>query len=93
MRSGRDGAATIEFDNCRKVCGYAAIFLIPLSEPELSGHTPEEEVRREELGNALSEADVIITELSVVCVEKGVRIRMTREPMGVGSLSLNTSTQ
>lgn len=39
-----------------------------------------------EVGKALEEkfdGDDDVTELEVVCVEKGIRIRMTREPLGV----------
>ena len=76
MQNGRDGAEALEFDNGREACNYAASFLIPFSEHAVSAPTPE--------GKALSEADVDITELSVICMEKGVRIRMTREPLGLG---------
>lgn len=85
VRTLPDGAETLEFDNGREACNYAASFLIAFSEHVFPAPTPDEERRRRELGKALeeqsggddrdpdeSEANVEITELAVVCVEKGV---------------------
>jgi len=93
MKNGREGAETLEFENGREACNYAASFLIPFSE---DAHAPThgEERQLREVGKALEEqlsddgdpeenaaSEEEFTELAVVCVEKGIRIRMTREPL------------
>jgi hypothetical protein len=94
MKNDRDGSAeTFEFDSGRDACSFAASFLIPFSEHVLPELTPDE---ARQVGEALEEkfggddedpeengADEDIAELEVVCLEKDVRIRMTREPLGV----------
>jgi hypothetical protein len=89
MRNVRGDAETLEFDDGRAACNCAASFLIPFSEHELPARRDLGEAIEEELvgddrnPEEESDADGDITELSVVCVEKGVRIRMTREPLGI----------
>jgi hypothetical protein len=92
-KNDRDGSAeTSEFDDAQAACSCAASFLIPFGE-----HEPAlDEVRRmREVGKALEEtfgrddvpeedeAEEDVAELEVVCLEKGVRIRMAREPLGI----------
>jgi hypothetical protein len=86
-KNDRDGSAkTLEFNSGREACSFAASFLIPFSEHVLPELTPDEALQMREVGKALEEkfgGDDDVTELEVVCVEKGIRIRMTREPLGV----------
>ena len=91
MKNDRDGSETFEFDDAQAACSCAARFLIPFSEHVLPELTLEEqqhlrEALEEESGGddgerEEDETDEDITELAVVCVEKGVQIRMTREPL------------
>ena len=96
-KNDRDGSAeTFEFHSGREACSWAAIFLIPFSEHEQElppEPTPGEARQLRVVGKALEEesggdngepeSEEDVTELEVVCVEKGIRIRMTREPLAV----------